>query len=163
MTRWFQFSLRALLVAVLLVCVWLASQSEPALSPIVVGSQRVRNVREVLEDEFSDSNVIRFLSWNGQWIGTDCDTEIQLAADATVLLTEYRDAIDRYNGTYAISESGELTLSLKGYPAGWPTMRVYRDGTMLLLVPTAGSTGVGLGWSEPTFPARFWLFRQLSE
>lgn len=165
MTGHFQLSLRALLVMALMVCVWLAVQfsRKPAPQSKNVDAKRILNVREVLDESFSDSNVIRFLSWNGQWIGTDCDTEIQLAADGTAVLIEYQDAIDRYDGTYSISEDAELTLSLVGYRAEWPTMRVYRDNSVLLLIPAPASPGNGVEWHGPAVVSGFWPFCQLPE
>jgi hypothetical protein len=109
----------------------------------------VRNPGEAIQESFARSNAIRFLSWNGRWIGTDLDTEIKLMSDGTVELTEYGVGVDTYAGTYSINENSELSLSLVGYATGWPTMRVYRDHSALLLAPADASgrvTRIGSRW-----------------
>ena len=108
----------------------------------------VLNPREVIREALSGPTAITFLSWNGEWIGTDVDTEINLMADGTVRLTEYGIGMDSYDGTYSINENSELLLSLAGYEGNWPAMRVYRDQSVLLLAPadTSNATRIGSRW-----------------
>jgi len=62
--------------------------------------------------------------------------------------------------TYSINNDSELMLSLKGYSANWPTMRVYQDHSMLLLAPADGIIG---GAKMPHGAGSFWPFRQIAE
>lgn len=160
-----QFTLRPLLMAMLVVGAafgwpaWLVPRLND--KPTTVAQEvveipedlLVRNLRETFRERFAGSNTITFLSWNGQWIGTDIDTEIRLMADGTVQLTEYGDAVDTYDGTYSIVNDFELMLSLKGYGAAWPTMRVHRDRSALLLARADGSI-------HATRNGSHWPFRQ---
>ena len=169
-----QLTLRALLVAMLVVGAiyggwWLVARppSRTAAPEVVDLSEnfKVRNLREVLKAALSGSSAITFLSSNGRWIGTDCDTEIKLMADGTAHLTEYGYGVDSYDGTYSINKDSELTLSFKGYAAGWPAMRVYRDDSMLLLAPAHGSPrfihGQRAAAYLPPGAGSFWPFRQI--
>ncbi len=108
----------------------------------------VLNPREAIREALSGPTTITFLSWNGEWRGTDVDTEIKLMADGTVRLTEYGYSMHSFDGTYSINQNSELSLSLDGYNDDWPAMRVYRDKSMLLLAPADMSsvTRVGSRW-----------------
>lgn len=121
-----------------------------------------------MEEMFSRSKVVRFLSWKGKWIGTYCDAEIELSADGTTRLTEYGYGVDSYDGSYSIDDDdSELTLSLKGYSAGWPTMRVYRNNSLLLLASADRSVGFVCGQRSggylPAGAGSLWPFRQIDE
>lgn len=147
------------------------SKFEPPNTPILPDSaERVSNVQNTLDAAFTDSQQILLQSWNGRWIGTDCDTNIELHADGNVVLTEYGYAISEYNGTYSITTAAdgtasELTISLKDYPGTWPVMAVYTDLSELLLMPTEGSAeflfGNRGGATVPGGAGSFWPFRQI--
>ena len=42
----------------------------------------------------------RFRSWNGEWQGTDIDTELEFRPDGTVTITHYGNGVDSTVGTY---------------------------------------------------------------
>src|SRR5205814_722377 len=102
---------------------------------------------------------------NGRWIGTDCDADIELRPGKAAVLVEYGVGVESYNGTYSITDAGELTLSLRGYGDPWPAMQVYRDKADLLLVPTDASTGFIFGHRGGATilggQGSFWPFRQV--
>jgi hypothetical protein len=59
------------------------------------------------------------------------------------------NAGDTYKGTYSIDGIGAIHVSLRRYPANWPTMYFYTDQRGAVLV-TAEKSGT----------ASYWPFRQ---
>jgi hypothetical protein len=109
---------------------------------------------------------ITFRSWNGEWIGTDCDTDLTFVSDSAAHLLEYRDGIVHYEGTYHIEPNGEVTLRFENRPSGWPVMLLERDTTSLLLRPRWGHLGgvIGPGRGDPLMDGEgsFWPFRPVA-
>ena len=90
-----------------------------------------------------------FLSHDGRWYGTDIDTQISLTKDGQTEVTAFRDAVDTYKGTYSIDAAGAIHVSLRHYPAKWPTMHLYTDRRGAILLP-----------AEQSATASYWAFRQ---
>lgn len=130
-------------------------------------AQRVHNLQEVLDGKLATSKSILFRSWNGVWIGTDCDTEIKLLPGGAAILTEFGDGVDAYNGTCSVGPASQLTLTLKNYVGTWPAMLVYQDGADLLLMPAGGPTGFVFGNRGGATvrgnAGSFWPFRQVAK
>ena len=149
-----------------LVCVVSAGCSEQSGPPPPDYSTQAANVKEALDTRFADAESIAFRSWNGKWIGMDCDTDVTLNADGTAVVTEYGYAVREYSGTYSVANSTELSLVLRDYDS-WPTMYVIPEDSDLLLMPTDSSGGFVMGnRAGATLPGgagSFWPFRQLSE
>jgi hypothetical protein len=119
----------------------LGCSSTPEPPHLLPESQRLRNVQQALNETFSRARSLYFLSYDGQWMGTDGDSAIELHADGTAVLTHYGQAgREEYRGQYTINTDSELEMSfrdsLPAYRAGkWPAMGVYRDHVSLLLAP----------------------------
>ena len=161
---------RFILVAIAITTVGCSEADKPVKSALPDSAERVSNVQDALDATFSDSEKILLQSWNGRWIGTDCDTNVELHADGNVELTEYRYGISNYVGTYSITTAvdgtaSELTMSLDGYLGTWPAMAVYTDRSEILLMPSEGSTeftvGNRAGATVPEGAGSFWPFRQI--
>ena len=117
-------------------------------------SKQALNVREALDTAFSGTDSITFRSWNGKWIGTDCDTDVELKADGTAVLTEYSVAIYKYHGTYSISDLTKVSLKLRDYTSPYlPTMYLITDDSALLLVPADNSNHAAC-WPLRQLPAK---------
>lgn len=147
-----------------------AKQSHTEFLPVT--AERVSLIADVIEDTRSESDYVFFRSWNGRWIGTDCDTEIELHPNGIAVLIEYGYAVNKYDGTYSVNElsnndnnESELCLTFPEYEGEWPPMAVYREGSDLLLIPTDSSLGFAFGnRSGATIPGgsgSFWPFRQV--
>lgn len=110
---------------------------------------------------------ITFRSWEGKWIGTDCDTDLKFQPGGTVILTEYRYAVDHYRGTYDIDAKGVVTVKLSKYASSWPVMLAQRDPSSLLLQPVSGqqgfSLGGGAGATISSGQGNYWPFRTFSD
>ena len=123
-----------------------------------------------IKDASASDGFISFRSWNGKWIGTDCDTEMELHSDGKAVLREYGYAIRTCVGTYAVTPAADeylprLTLQLNEYQNSWPKMVLYRDKSELLLMPSPDSTnfvfGNRAGATVPGDTGSFWPFRQI--
>lgn len=143
---------------------------DPTTSVLPDSAVRISNVQDALDAAFTDSQLILFQSWNGKWIGMDCDTNIELNVDGGVMLTEYGYAISEYNGTYSITTAADstrsvLTIALEDYFGTWPAMAVYTDQSKLLLMPIDSSGGFIMGNRGgayiPGDAGSFWPFRQI--
>src|SRR5688500_5222718 len=55
-----------------------------------------------LDALIAERGSLTFLSWNGQWIGMDCDTGVTFLPGGDVHMFEYGYAMTGYRGTYAI-------------------------------------------------------------
>ena len=147
--RWFQFSLCALLIVVTLVAGLLVAWRAYVEPTYPDYSKKALNIKEALKEEFANAPSISFRSYDGQWIGMDCDIEIELKPNGTVVLTWYSNAKTVYDGTYSI-QGLELSLSFKNYNAGsWPSMYFLRDGPTLQLVPTPNTIRYHSGQEWP--------------
>jgi hypothetical protein len=52
-----------------------------------------------------------FRSWNGEWKGTDIDSDYTLLPDGRFVLVHYGRVVTTRGGFYAIDDSGRLTLT----------------------------------------------------
>ena len=144
-----------------------ARPAEAVNSKIGPDSQPVSDIQGVLNRRFAHSTTITFLSWNGGHSPcADCETDIRLNSDGTALLTEYTDAKEEFKGNYSIGNDHLLTLTLKNYPSDWPTMTAYEDGSVLLLMPSDGSTDFAFSHhgGVKTYEKEgntFWPFREI--
>jgi hypothetical protein len=137
---------------------------EPTPLVLPANAERLFNVKEVVDKAISTSKSLVFLSWNGKWIGTDCDTEIEFFPDHSVVLTEFGVGVEKFKGSYSISSESVITLSLSGYRAKWPGTRVWKDGKDLLLAPSDGSNNFIFGergGATLMGDGTFWPFRQV--
>jgi len=158
--------MRSTCLITVLVCVVFGGCSKQTEPPPLDHSKQAVNVKEALDTRFSNAESITFRSWNGKWIGMDCDTDVTLNADGTAVLTEYGYAVREYTGTYSIANSTELSLVMRDYDS-WPTMYFIPEESDLLLVPTENSgefvMGNRAGATVPGGGGSFWPFRQLPE
>lgn len=161
---------RFILLVVAITAVGCSKDEKTITSVLPDSAERVSNVQHALDAAFTDSKRVLLRSWDGRWIGMDCDTDIELHADGKAVLTEYGYAVTKYDGTYSITTApegtpSELTLSLKDYRGTWPVMAVYTDQSKLLLIPTEGSAefvfGNRAGATVPGDAGSFWPFRQI--
>jgi hypothetical protein len=149
---------RACLAALATLCGCAGTPPEPLLPD----SQRVQQVQDALDQEFEVARSLCFRSFNGRWIGTDCDSEIELRADGSATLTEYGYTVEAYAGSYRINPQSELVLNLKTYRGSWPAMALYRDHAGLLLAPASGPGGFVMGnraGATVMGGGSFWPFR----
>jgi hypothetical protein len=120
-------ALAAVSLLLVAICFWYRAGNAKAASPTD------------LKDLISKRGSVTFRSWNGVWIGTDCDTEITFLTNQVAWLIEYRDAIDRYKGTYQIDPEGQITIHLDDPGKKWPVMVLEHDSTSLRLRPRTRS------------------------
>jgi hypothetical protein len=157
---------RHLAITVLLIAL-LGCKRAPVehVSVLPEDAQLVADADTALTEAFATEDPILFFSWDGRWIGMDCDTDIRLHGDGTATLTEYGYAVRKYAGTYSTDAGPELSLSLEDYPRAWPVMNVYSENSKLLLVPSDGSTdfvfGNRSGATVPGGAGSFWPMRQV--
>ncbi len=112
--------------------------------PVVLGCQyqpmstQTRTKAELVM-EFNDllakEGRIEFRSWNGKWIGTDCDTDIVLRSGGIVEVVEYADAIARYEGKFQLDNDGVVSLHFEGIQTHWPVLMLEKDAKSLILRP----------------------------
>ena len=156
--------MRGIYLITAIVCVTSWSCSDRTERPNVDYSKQALNVKDALDTAFSAVDSVKFRSWNGEFIGMDCDTEIELKADGTAVLTEYGLTIQTYEGTYSIADRTKLSLVLRNYE-GWPTMYVISTDSTLLLVSADNSDQFVFGnraaATVPGDAGTFWPFRQL--
>jgi hypothetical protein len=83
----------------------------------------------------------RFLSWNGDWKGTDIDTELEFHPDGTVKITHYGTGVDSTTGTYEtdgetvrISAAWEDLVEMPGR-SDWPDLLLRHDADHQYLLP----------------------------
>lgn len=108
---------------------------------------------------------IIFRSWNGKWIGTDCDADITFLQNHDVKLTRYGYVQFDYFGTYNINENLEVSCNFKNYNPKWLIMNLKKDSISLLLYPKNDSCIImGNRGGEPIVNNNecFWPFRQVT-
>jgi hypothetical protein len=111
------------------------------------GPVAAKRLREVLE---RDGSVI-FRSFDGRWIGTDGDTDLQLSRGGKGNLIHFSVGIVKSPAAYVISDDGRLTVSLEDGKS-WPAMELTWDRRSLVLkaVDPPGAR-----------PAEYWAFREI--
>jgi len=121
-----------------------------------------RTPAEELVKWIAKEGPIEFLSWNGKWIGTDCDTSIILFSDNTIHIIEYGIVRESYYGTYRINDKGELYTKLPTYKSEWPVMVVRKDSRSLVLMPKDNSGSIMGNRHNMYIPGNagnYWPFR----
>ncbi len=129
----------------------------------------------LLSERFGASERIVLRSFDGRWVGNDCDIDFLLFADRTATLTIYGNAVTRYDGNYKIGlgdamKSATVNFKFPGYAQEYPLnalpqFQFYIDGLEILLVPSEGMDGY-IRVDEPIeYPRNFegwnWTFRQV--
>jgi hypothetical protein len=117
-------------------------------------------------DLLANRGKLTFLSWGGQWVGTDCDTDLTFMPGGVVEMTGYGYTVNTFAGTYQIDAERVVSLQLPTLPNGWPPMVLEKDSASLLLRskdPAQGSAagsrrGAALRGGEKSY----WPFRLVS-
>jgi len=120
--------------------------------------------------EFDDfihrEGVIVFRSWNGNFIGTDCDTDLRFLPDLHVEMVEYGVTTATYKGTYHIDSDSQIAAKFTGFDHPWPTMVVRRKSAGLELLPADAGTGFVMGnrgsTTLPSNAGSYWPFQQIA-
>jgi hypothetical protein len=118
-----------------------------------------------LESKIAGAGSLTFESWDGKWIGMDCDTDIIFLPDHELRMVEYGDGVDTYHGSYRINGDGEVTINLSGYGRQWPRMFLRKDPRSLLLRPVSNSgfiMGNRGGAALQGGSGNFWPFRPIA-
>ncbi len=121
---------------------------------------------EVIARITSNPNGITFVSRDGRMYGMDSDARITLKAESQTEVTEFGYAIQTYNGTYAVDEQGAIRVSLRHYPAKWPTMYIYSNKKTAWLFPADRDPSFRMGGRagavETSRMKPYWPFRQIN-
>jgi len=140
----------------------------PDESLLPKGSKRIIKISDVVNPIIEEQKEVTFASWNGEWKGMDCDTEITLKPDSKVEMTEYGYAVQTYEGKYKIliSDDGKhsaVFFEFDDSDAYMEPLVVYKSNDDLLLIPALGSNTFAMGnRSGAVVPSgdSFWPFRQ---
>ena len=103
------------------------------------------NRAEVVNHFSAQPAGVTFVSRNGRMYGMDSDARITLTKNNQTEVTEFGYAPQTYNGTYSVDASGAIRVSLRRYPAKWPTMYLYTDKRGAILHPTDQDPSVRMG------------------
>jgi hypothetical protein len=118
------------------------------------------------DDVIHHDGVILFRSWNGHFIGTDCDTDLRFMPNLHVEMVEYGRKIATYKGTYQIDDKGQITVSFAGFDHPWPAMLIRRAATSLELVPASSGNEFVMGnrgnTTLPSNAGTYWPFRHIA-
>jgi hypothetical protein len=122
------------------------------------------NRAEVLSHISSQPAGVTFVSRNGRMYGVDSDARITLTKNNQTEVTEFGYAPQTYNGTYSLDASGAICLSLRHYPAKWPSMYLYTDKRGAILHPADQDASFRMGDRAGAVTssemAPYWPFRQ---
>jgi len=158
---------RGLLLFILLTtasCHESARDASPGDAPTTDASS-VAPIAE-FDDVIHRDGVILFRSWNGNFIGTDCDTDLRFMPDFHAEMDEYGQKVATYKGTYQIDANGEITVAFIGFEHTWPAMLIRRDATSLELVPDSGDKQFVMGnrgsTTLPSNAGTYWPFRPIA-
>jgi hypothetical protein len=133
----------------------------PAPAPATEPARR--SVIDDFQQQIRRDGSITFVSWDGKRQGFDYDFGLKFLPQGQVELIEYGLGADAFSGHYQLSNSGGVTVDLKGSnEKPWPAMLLLRDPRSLLLVrvdarnvlPDGMHRGSTLEDGRP-----FWLFR----
>jgi len=118
------------------------------------------------DDVIHHDGVILFRSWNGHFIGTDCDTDLRFMPALHAEMVEYGEKVATYKGTYQIDDKGQITVSFAGFDHPWPAMLIRREATSLELVPASSSNEFVMGnrgsTTLPSNAGSYWPFRHIA-
>jgi hypothetical protein len=121
---------------------------------------------DALDDEIRRRGAITFRSWNGKWIGTDCDTDLTFLPGAVVHLFEYADMVLEYNGTFTITDRGEVTVRCPKLSQPWPVLTLRRDDQSLILLPRQSVQSIDLanpvGGTTTAGRGSYWPLRPIT-
>ena len=134
----------------------------------------VPNADSLFTDRFRTHDRIVFRSFNGRWVGTDCDAEIRLFPDRKAILTAYGVGVTHYDADYSYgpiqdNQSATVQFTFTGQavddsPLEFPKLQLYVDGSELILVPAEGTNGY-VRVDDPIDPRNLeglnWTFRQV--
>ena len=95
-----------------------------------------------------------FLSYNGKWIGYDGDADVTFFEGNRVHVTRYSIGVVHYDGSYKMTGSGDIVLSLPNRE--WEPMQLAKDEKSLILQPAAGA-------SEKSKQHPWWPFRLVEQ
>jgi hypothetical protein len=122
------------------------------------------NRTQVLNHISAKSAGVTFVSRNGRFYGMDSDACITLSESNQTTVTEFGYARQTYDGTYSVDDSGAILVSLRRYPAKWPSMYLYTDSDGAILLPTNQERSFNIGGRagavEKSDMAPYWPFRQ---
>ena len=86
-------------------------------------------------DLLATQGEVVFLSWDGEWIGTDVDTDLTFKPGGVVQMTMYGYAVSHYRGTYTIDSDGFVSVRFEDFERAWPLMVMEKDEQWLRLRP----------------------------
>jgi hypothetical protein len=141
------------LLLVAICCLYRAARANPATAADV-------------NDLIGKRGSLTFRSWDGRWIGTDCDTDITFLPDQVVYIIESGIVVQQFKGTYRIDAGGEVTIRLDDPRKKWPIMLLDRDTLLLRLRPQRRSLSfLKSDWHEATIwdgKNSYWPFRPVT-
>ena len=119
--------------------VWFFAYREYPITIVLPNS--ATPVNDNLKAAFDESSELVFRTFNGEWVGTDCDVDILLHPDGNAHLTVYGNAVHESDGTYAFSSANRVTFDFPTAYTRLPDMDAYNDGSGYILVPAKNTEG----------------------
>ena len=92
---------------------------------------------------------VTFLSYNGQWIGMDGDSDYTFFPGGELHRFGYGMSMIGYRGSYEVDGDGIITIDLPEHPHDWPPLHLRRDGGDLLLFYNGEDVN---GWPHRQIP-----------
>jgi hypothetical protein len=86
-----------------------------------------------LEARISRDGFVLFRSYNGRWIGTDMDVDLQFLPDRRFKCVRYEVAVSTFRGAWRTGPSGEIHLDGDGERPHWPALELLWDSRSLVL------------------------------
>jgi hypothetical protein len=90
---------------------------------------------EAFRRRIDREGTIVFRSWEGRFIGTDCDWDLQFLPEGRIKMIENGEGVEIYRGTYRMDDRGTIETSFDRFPRPWPAMVLERDARSLFLRP----------------------------
>lgn len=143
--------------AALVLAFAIGCQYQPLATHAVTTQNRAEILTEFHELLAKKVKVV-FRSWNGKWIGTDCDTDVIFRPAEVVEVVEYRDAIARYEGKYSLDDDGVASLWFEGLSEPWLALVLERDSKSFLLRLNDSKQGLVNGYRRWD---GYWPFRAI--
>ncbi len=121
------------------------------------------NVRAEFLENLENVGALTFRSFDGKWIGTDCDVDLHFVDSKHVVMVVYGYGVQTFRGTYIIDSNGVIAASFPRSVGSWPKMIIGRDAESLLL-DTADGSAFYFGWrSRANDGINYWPFRPASD